>query len=133
MRFNTGKTKWRYLTPEALTPMIEVLEYGYFKYSVFKSPTDASKRLYGHEIPDVTQWTVKESGWTIVKGKENDWKKGLSVVECSESLMRHLFSFLEGHDIDPESGCKHVGHILANALFISYMVLFNTGWDDRKN
>jgi len=61
----------------------------------------------------------------------NNWKKGLSWTEISESLMRHLYSFLEGEDNDKESKLTHVGHILCNAMFLSYMFLFRKDLDDR--
>ena len=129
LRFNTGKIKWRYLTPQALGPMIEVLEYGDFKYSLYQSSKDSTKKFYGHQIHNMTYKTIEGSEW--VKIEPNKWGNGLSITECSESLMRHLFSFLEGNDIDKESGCLHIGHILCNALFISYMFLFKPETDDR--
>lgn len=60
-----------------------------------------------------------------------NWKKGLKYTEISESLMRHLFAFLEGEDDDQESKLSHVGHILCNAMFLSYMFLFRKDMDDR--
>lgn len=60
-----------------------------------------------------------------------NWQKGLSVTEICESLKRHLDSFMEGEDLDPESKLKHIGHIQCNALFLSWMMENKPGLDDR--
>lgn len=60
-----------------------------------------------------------------------NWSKGLKYTEISESLQRHLYSFLQGEDNDKESKLTHVGHILCNAMFLSYMFLFRKDMDDR--
>ena len=61
----------------------------------------------------------------------NNWKKGVLYTETCESLQRHMNAFLEGEDNDKESKITHVGHILCNAMFLSYMFLFRKDMDDR--
>lgn len=61
----------------------------------------------------------------------HNWKKGLSITECCESLKRHLDAFMEGEDNDPESGISHIGHIQTNALFISWLLKNKPEFDDR--
>ena len=65
------------------------------------------------------------------KYDDHNWKKGLKYTETMESLQRHLISFADGIDKDEESGIDHVGHILCNAMFLSYMYLFRKDLDDR--
>jgi hypothetical protein len=36
-----------------------------------------------------------------------------------------------GEDDDPESGLSHIGHIMANAMFISYYMKYLPAMDDR--
>lgn len=60
-----------------------------------------------------------------------NWTKGLSYVEITESMQRHIYAFLQGEDDDSESKLSHVGHILCNAMFLSYMFLFRKDLDDR--
>lgn len=67
----------------------------------------------------------------IINSGKNNWKKGLKYSEISESMQRHLNAFMQGEDDDPESKLLHVGHILCNAMFLSYMVLFRPDLDDR--
>ena len=65
------------------------------------------------------------------KYDSHNWKKGLKYTEICESLQRHMNSFIDGEDNDPESKLTHVGHILCNAMFLSYMFLFRKDMDDR--
>jgi hypothetical protein len=108
LRYNTGKLRWNLVDFKALETMVRVLEYGANKY------------------------TVKDSKGVITHEGTDNWKKGLKVTEICDSMMRHLFAFLAGEDTDPESKQLHVGHILCNALFLSYTVQFNKAYDDRR-
>lgn len=60
-----------------------------------------------------------------------NWTKGLSVTEICESLKRHLDSYMEGEDFDPESNESHIGHIQCNALFLAWMIQNKPEFDDR--
>lgn len=60
-----------------------------------------------------------------------NWTGGLKYTEICESLQRHLNAFIQGEDDDQESKLSHVGHILCNAMFLSYMYLFKKDFDDR--
>lgn len=60
-----------------------------------------------------------------------NWTKGLKYTEVCESLLRHVHAFMQGENNDPESKLTHVGHILCNAMFLSYMFLFKKVMDDR--
>lgn len=65
------------------------------------------------------------------KYDDNNWKKGQSVIELTDCLQRHLNELKSCRDVDEESKCGHIGHILANAMFISYMLEFKPEFDDR--
>lgn len=67
------------------------------------------------------------------KYSAHNWMKGLKYSEICESLLRHTYSFIEGEDNDPESKLEHIGHILCNAMFLSYMFTFRKDLDDRVN
>lgn len=72
---------------------------------------------------------VLESG--TEKYDDFNWQNGLKVRGIAESLMRHLAAYLEGVDMDSESGLPHVDHIQCNAHFLSYMSKFPE-MDDRN-
>lgn len=66
------------------------------------------------------------------KYARDNWKKGMPVTQVSESLMRHLFAFLRGEDVDPESGCRHISHVMCNAMFLEYILREKPHYDNRK-
>lgn len=61
-----------------------------------------------------------------------NWQKGLTTVSIIESLLRHIFAYLKGEDIDSETGLKHVDHALCNAMFLVYMEKNKKEMDNRK-
>lgn len=63
-------------------------------------------------------------------GKYN-WKKGLKTTEICDSMLRHIFAYLNGEDIDEESGLPIEGHILCNAMFLAYMMKHKSELDNR--
>ena len=65
------------------------------------------------------------------KYSPHNWKDGLPVTEICESMLRHIYAFLEGEDIDPESGLPHWGHIQCNALFLAFMMEKRPDMDNR--
>jgi hypothetical protein len=62
----------------------------------------------------------------------DNWKNGLGYRSLCESLMRHVIEFLDGEDNDKRDNLHHVGYILCNAMFLSYMIQHRPDLDDRK-
>ena len=57
-----------------------------------------------------------------IKYSKMNWKKGLPATEIIESLLRHTFAMLGGEELDKESGLPHIGHLLSNGMFLSYVL-----------
>jgi len=115
-RYNKGKRKWSLVDFKALEPMCEVLEYGAHKYSIFENP-DTGKQYTGLEI---SEEDVMKFGYKLISSGADNWKNGLPVVDMTESLLRHAFAMLRGEVNDPESGKSHIGHLMCNAMFITW-------------
>lgn len=49
-----------------------------------------------------------------------NWSAGLPRMQLAASLLRHLFKYMRGEDIDPESGLTHTDHILWNAAALAH-------------
>lgn len=66
------------------------------------------------------------------KYSRNNWKKGLPYTQIIDSTLRHLYAFLSGEDLDPESKLSHLGHAQCNLMFLEYMRREKPELDDRK-
>jgi len=65
------------------------------------------------------------------KYAKDNWKKGLPVTQQCESLLRHMFAFMGGEDVDPETGISHIAHIQCNTMFLAYVMREKPEFDDR--
>ena len=65
------------------------------------------------------------------KYDKHNWKKGMPVTQVSESLLRHMFAFLNGEDTDSESKLSHLSHVMCNAMFLEYIIREKPHYDDR--
>lgn len=63
----------------------------------------------------------------------HNWRKGIEVSRLVGAALRHLFAFLRGEDLDPESGLPHVAHAMCNCMFILAMMRDRRDLDDRYN
>jgi hypothetical protein len=52
------------------------------------------------------------------KYDRGNWRKGIPYNRCLDSLFRHILSFKEGETLDSESGLPHLGHAVANLMFL---------------
>lgn len=80
---------------------------------------------------DALEDMVKVLEFGATKYSDHNWKKGLKTTEIVESLLRHIFAYLRGEDIDPESKLPHIGHILCNAMFLAYTQKYKPEFDTR--
>lgn len=74
---------------------------------------------------------VEVLGFGMRKYAAHNWKKGLPYTEIVDSLQRHLKSFMDGEELDPESGLHHVDHMQCNTMFLAYMSKHRPDMDDR--
>ena len=81
---------------------------------------------------DSLEGLVRVLEYGAAKYAPDNWKKGMPVTQVSESLMRHLFAFLRGEDVDPESGCRHLSHVMCNVMFLEYIMREKPHYDNRK-
>ncbi len=62
---------------------------------------------------------------------ENNWRGGIRYGRLSGALLRHLYAFLDGEDLDPETGLPHIDHVACNAMFLQWMSRNRKDMDDR--
>lgn len=66
------------------------------------------------------------------KYEKNNWKKGFNVTRSLAAALRHIFSFLSGETLDPESGLSHLGHAVASIEHAIYDMEHHPENDDRS-
>ena len=60
-----------------------------------------------------------------------NWKKGFPYSRLIAATLRHVFAFMRGEDLDPESGLPHAAHAMCCLMFLLWMTKERTDLDDR--
>lgn len=80
---------------------------------------------------DVLREVTKVFDYGAHKYAAYNWTKGMRYTRLIDAELRHLTSWLNGQDLDDESGLPHLDHMLCCLLMLRGMVLRGTGEDDR--
>ena len=68
------------------------------------------------------------------KYARNNFKiSGFKYTRSCAAALRHIFQFLNGEDLDPESGLSHLGHAVASLEHCIYDIKNHPENDDRKS
>lgn len=98
-----------------------------------KAKTDDSKKPPLAKLPWKALRAV--SGVQIYGHKKYgdfyNYKKGMEVSRQISCSMRHMADYLDGDDIDKESGHLHLAHAACRILFALENILDGTATDDR--
>lgn len=60
-----------------------------------------------------------------------NYRKGLEVGRNLSSAIRHIRDFMEGHEVDPESGLNPLGHAMVRIAFVLQNLADGKAIDDR--
>jgi len=63
--------------------------------------------------------------------QEDDWRKGVKWGRTFGSVMRHLWAFWRGEDLEPKSGLPHLGHAVWQIFALMFYSKYNIGTDNR--
>lgn len=61
----------------------------------------------------------------------HNWRKGIEYSRLSDAALRHIFAFIDGEDLDVESGLPHLGHAMCCLMFLTWMSKNRIDLDDR--
>lgn len=81
--------------------------------------------------PEPLLGVARVLGFGAEKYKPNNWRLGLSWGQTIGSALRHIFAFMGGEDMDPESGEMHIDNAICQLMFLSTYWHTKTGEDDR--
>lgn len=56
-------------------------------------------------------------------------EEGYKHSRCYNALLRHMFAWWRGQDLDPETGLSHLAHAMCNLLFLTYHYRYNRNAD----
>ena len=61
----------------------------------------------------------------------HNWRGGFDYSRLIGASLRHITSFNDGEDLDPESTESHIDHAICTLMFLSEQIKKGTGTDDR--
>jgi len=61
----------------------------------------------------------------------HDYRKGMEVSRNVSAALRHIRDYMDGHDIDRESGCHTLAHAMCRLAFVLQNRSDGTAIDDR--
>jgi hypothetical protein len=61
----------------------------------------------------------------------HNWRRGYAWSLSYEAAFRHLAAFVEGEDLDPESGLPHLAHATFHLLALLVFMVEHPELDDR--
>lgn len=65
------------------------------------------------------------------KYSRNNWRLGFAVTRSCAAALRHIYQFLSGETLDPESGCSHLAHAVCALEHAIYDMHHHPENDDR--
>lgn len=92
---------------------------------------DAGKPRMDLIPPEMLDAAGRVLGSGAVKYAERNWEKGMSWGRCFGALMRHLWVWWGGEELDPETGFCHLDHALCCLAFLIAYRARGHGKDDR--
>ena len=94
-------------------------------------PKRGFKTDYGKVRLDLIPWDVViRLAWILTQNCEDyggkyparNWEEGMPWSRPFSALLRHLFAWWLGEDIDPDDGTPHMDKVLTNAAFLTRYV-----------
>lgn len=70
-------------------------------------------------------------GFGARKYAAHNWRQGFAWSRLADATLRHVFAWLDGEDLDPESQLNHIDHALCELMFLREHIEKNLGQDDR--
>jgi hypothetical protein len=85
---------------------------------------DMGKRDWSLLPLDSVEEIVKVLEFGANKYAAHNWSNngGFKYTRVINAMLRHIFAFMRGEDLDPETGLSHLAHAGCNILFILHFI-----------
>lgn len=80
---------------------------------------------------ELVEAAAQAMGFGAAKYGDYNWQKGLVVSRVFAALLRHLYAWWKGQDLDEESGLSHLAHAAACLGFLTWYMKHRPDLDDR--
>lgn len=85
-----------------------------------------------HLLPtDAVRQVVRVLAFGANKYAERNWERGIAHSRTYAATLRHMTSWWEGEDNDPETGISHLAHAACEVLFALAFTVRGSDVDDR--
>lgn len=85
-------------------------------------------------IPAWPLWELARLyGYGCEKYDDDNWRKGYSWKLSIGAMLRHVFMFLRGESLDPETKCHHLASVAWHAFTLMWFEKNRKGTDDRTD
>lgn len=123
---------WYMGVGHSCTPLFPPFSVGSLVLTEVGGTKHDSDKLRVDLLPvDVLEGVAKILTHGANKYGDRNWERGITYGRLYGAVLRHLFAFQRGEDIDPESGLPHIDHALCELMFLSAMTKRKPHLDDR--
>jgi hypothetical protein len=94
------------------------------KHDVGKPPIGLISRFFILGIARVLAFGAR-------KYAAHNWRLGMAWSRAYDAALRHIFAWIDGEDLDPETGENHLYHAACELMFLAEWQETGVGVDDR--
>lgn len=124
MKLTTNIWAGTKLSPEEKDCLLKDTKSGGTKFDAKKPPISIVPREF-------VEATAKAFAYGAGKYGRDNFKKGIEVTRTIDAALRHIFAFLDGEELDPESLEGHLSHASASLAMTIYNLKHHPELDDR--
>ena len=101
----------------------QVMDYGH--------KNDAHKLPHHLIAPEIQDALAAVLAFGAAKYAPRNWEKGMNWSRAFSAMMRHMWAWWRGEDMDQETGMSHLWHAACCVMFLVAYEARGMGVDDR--
>ncbi len=113
----------------------EALEHYTSTEVITTSETGGKKGVKPNQLHAIPWEALSEIGKAYAMGAEKygdyNFRKGYEYSKSFDAMQRHVWSWWNREDNDPESGLSHLAHAAWHVINLLFYTITNRGKDDR--